>query len=297
MRRINLIVATLLLIVVPVAFVGPFGPLVAISKYSQAWNLSAPPMWAIAIAYLSVLYSGIVCCLVCFEGFRHSFAGALERRTILGDWSVALGHAALVAAIAVFWWMQLAWVWDLIYLLLMIAVVLYSAGLGALALTHRSTGPASEAPVSEFVGRRFRMPVAKAISFLIFFASFFLPAHQGVVTPHTPWNDVSMVEFQEDLMPLYRLPIIINGPVTIYLILSTLEHFTPIRKISAFFAIPLALAALTAWAIVSFLALWVPKILLGLFLWAGSISALALISSGEGIIELRKNSTRSAHIS
>ncbi len=150
MRWLSLVFAFVLLVAAIFGFFGGLGPLMAIGDYSEAWALAAPVVWAIAIAYLGVFYGGIFCCVVFFRGFRRAFAEALDRRPLLGDWLVAAGHTALAASAvnAALWRMQLVGVWDLFYLLLMVAAVLYSAGLGALALTLRSTGPASGGPVN-----------------------------------------------------------------------------------------------------------------------------------------------------
>jgi hypothetical protein len=150
MRWLSLIVAFVLLIIALFAFVGGLGPLIAIGEYSDALGLPTLVAVALAYGYLGILFGGVICSIVWFRGLRRAFGSAFDRSSTVGDWLVLAGHFALLGAVIdqVLWWMQLPWVWDLVYLLLMVAAGLYSVGLGALALMHRTAGPASGGTVS-----------------------------------------------------------------------------------------------------------------------------------------------------
>ena len=140
MRWVSLIVAFVLLVVALFAFMGGVGPLTAIGEYSDSFGFPNVAIWALQFTYLGVLFGGVICCIVWFGGLRRAFASAFDRPSTVGDWSVFVGHIALIAAVAIgILWRFRLWDWDLVYLLLMVAASLYSFGLGALALTFRST--------------------------------------------------------------------------------------------------------------------------------------------------------------
>ena len=146
MRWLSLIAAFVLSIAALIGFMGGLGPLLAIGEYSEAFNLPGPVVWALAIAYLAVFLGGIICCAICFRGLRHAFGSVFDRALTIGDWSVFVGHCAFVAAIANIVSRHLGLrVWDLAYLLLMVAAALYSFGLGALAVRFRATRPSVRA--------------------------------------------------------------------------------------------------------------------------------------------------------
>lgn len=145
MRWLSLIAAFVLLFVSLFAFFGGVGPLVAIGEYSDSFGLPNLVIWVLQLAYLGMFLGGVICCIVWFRGLRRAFGSALDRPATVGDRLVWAGHLALLAALvnAVMWGFRL-FDWDLLYLLLMVAAALYSLGLGALALTFRSS--ASNAP-------------------------------------------------------------------------------------------------------------------------------------------------------
>jgi hypothetical protein len=142
MRWLSLIAAFVLLFVSLFAFLGGVGPLVAIGEYSDSFGLPNVAIWLLQLAYLGMFLGGVICCIVWFRGLRHAFGSALDRPATVGDRLVWAGHLAFLAALAngALWKLRLL-DWDLLYLLLMVAAALFSLGLGALALTFRSSAP------------------------------------------------------------------------------------------------------------------------------------------------------------
>ena len=139
MPWLSLIMASLLLFVSLFAFMGGLGPLLAIGEYSDSLGFPDILVWSLEAIYFAVFFGGIISCIVCFRGLRNAFGSALDRPMVVGDHVVVAGHIALLAALAnaLLWHMHL-WDWDLFYLLLMLAAMLYSFGLGALAVIFRA---------------------------------------------------------------------------------------------------------------------------------------------------------------
>jgi hypothetical protein len=140
MRWLALCFALLLLVGSLFLFVGGLGPLMwfgdfgehFIGEHHWAWNL-----WvALAYGFVAVWLSGVVCCIAQPRHVLKAIGSALERSSRAADYVVYLGHLALIGSLINFVWLKFG-ARDFVYGYLLVAALLYSIGLGLLALTFR----------------------------------------------------------------------------------------------------------------------------------------------------------------
>jgi hypothetical protein len=120
----------------------------------------------------------------------------------------------------------------------------------------------------------FHFRLWRALAMALFFISFSLPAHvRGAGWGTVDWSDiVGMVEFPFELSMFSG--VFINGVVVIHVLWSLRRGFR--RKMNPVLFCFLILAAIMAWWSMLLLVM-VPKILIGPFVWALSITFLTVI--------------------
>ena len=131
-------------------FFGGLGPVMMVAAIFDQSTVPVLVQWAIAAAFLAVWWGGIGCCLFAFRGLIRSIESSDARPWSVADWLVLSGHIVALAALVGVALGSLNLYRDApVYLVLMVAACFYALGLGALALTGRSTGrPASGSPVN-----------------------------------------------------------------------------------------------------------------------------------------------------
>jgi len=95
--------------------------------------------WAVlAYAYVPAWIGGIACAFFCWRGLVYAYSTTTKRPWHWGEVVIILGHMVLVLAGVHLSGFRIAGL-DLFYGLVMLAAILYSLGLAALALAFRSS--------------------------------------------------------------------------------------------------------------------------------------------------------------
>ena len=155
MRVLSMMAAAPLLIGSLILFFGGIGPLMWFGHFGEGFIPNghwASFLWGVlAFSYVGAWLGGVGCCLFQWRGLLRAYETSTERPWHWADWILIGGHVGLVLA-SIHWFIGPIGGLDLFYAMLMIAALGYAVGMGALALTHRSTRDAPPtsggAPVS-----------------------------------------------------------------------------------------------------------------------------------------------------
>ena len=137
MKKISLILASILLALSFVLFVGGLGGFMWV--FTMFPELSKFTLWSVSVSNFVVWFGGIIICAVRFRNFSKQIRLCNHRAMLIPDYIVVFGHIVILIAIVNWLGRQFdLWNMDLFYGLLLLAASLYALGLSSLALTDGS---------------------------------------------------------------------------------------------------------------------------------------------------------------
>lgn len=141
MRVLSIMFAVPLLFGALFLTMGGIGPLMWFGHFTDQTVSEGSAVWVlvliIAYGYVLVFWLGLGVTVVFWGGLARAYATAVERPWHWADSVLIAGHGIFVLS-SIHWLLGRMAGYDLMYLLLMLAALGYSTGLGALALTFRS---------------------------------------------------------------------------------------------------------------------------------------------------------------